>query len=103
MTKKQQLYAEIAARHTPAGVRVVTLARGARASEAKAYGMAHRWPEDEEDDFVPWMEVPEPATIRRLWTYLHEACTCIRRFRRSSKVTTIRVPRRRPNWEPSGS
>ena len=47
MTKKQQLYADIAARHTPAGVRVVTLARGARASEAKAYGMAHRWPEDE--------------------------------------------------------
>ena len=22
---------------------------------------------------MPWMEVPEPTTIRRLWTYLHEA------------------------------
>jgi hypothetical protein len=35
--------------------------------------MAHRWPEDEEENFVPWMEVPEPTTIRRLWTYLYEA------------------------------
>jgi hypothetical protein len=30
MTKRQRLYAEIAARHTPAGVRVVTLENGAR-------------------------------------------------------------------------
>jgi hypothetical protein len=75
MTKRQQLYAAIAARHTPAGIKVVTLENGARASEGKAYGLAHRFPEDEEeeDGFTPWMEVPEPITLRRLWTYLHEA------------------------------
>jgi len=57
LTKRQQLYANIAARHTPDGVRVVTLENGARTKEGKAYGMAHRWPEDEEEEenFVPWM------------------------------------------------
>jgi hypothetical protein len=75
LTKRQQLYANIAARHTPDGVRVVTLENGARTKEGKAYGMAHRWPEDEEEEenFVPWMEVPEPTTIRKLWTYLHDS------------------------------
>ena len=29
--------------------------------------------EEEEKGFVPWMEVPALTTIRRLWTYLHEA------------------------------
>ena len=45
------------------------------AREGKAYGLAHRWleDEDEEENFVPWMEVPAPITVRRLWTYLHEA------------------------------
>jgi hypothetical protein len=76
MIKKQRLYAEIAARHTPEGVKVVTLAEGARASEAKAYGMAHRFPETEEaqDDpnWRPWIEVPRPTTFHQLWTYVHE-------------------------------
>ena len=75
MTKKQKLYADIAARHTPEGIKIVTLARSARTKEGNAYGMAHRWAEDEEEEegFVPWTEVPAPTTIRRLWTYLHEA------------------------------
>ena len=49
--------------------------RSGQRSKGLRYGppVAHRWPEDEEEDFVPWMEVPEPTTIRRLWTYLHEA------------------------------
>jgi hypothetical protein len=77
VTKRQLRYAAIAARHTPPGVKVVTLAEGARASEAKAYGMAHRWPESEEEEngaeWTPWMEVPKPTTIHKLWTYVHES------------------------------
>jgi hypothetical protein len=75
LTKRQQRYADIAERHTPEGIRVVFLDDGARASEGNAYGLAHRFPEDEEEEegFIPWMEVPAPTTIRRLWTYLHEA------------------------------
>jgi hypothetical protein len=71
MTKKQKLYADIAARHTPEGIKIVTLARSARTKEGNAYGMAED--EEEEKGFVPWMEVPALTTIRRLWTYLHEA------------------------------
>jgi hypothetical protein len=73
--RHQRHYADIAARHTPEGIKVVYLDDGARASEGKAYGLAHRWPadEDEEEGFVPWMEVPRPTTVRRLWTYVHEA------------------------------
>ena len=75
LTKRQRHYADIAARHTPAGIKVVFLDDGARASEGKAYGLAHRFPEneDEEENFVPWIEVPRPKTLRRLWSYLHEA------------------------------
>jgi hypothetical protein len=74
LTKRQRHYADIAGRHTPAGIKVVFLDDGARASEGKAYGLAHRFPEDEEEEenFVPWIEVPRPTTIRKLWTYLHE-------------------------------
>jgi hypothetical protein len=57
---------------------VVFLAKGARTCEGKAYGMAHRWAEDEEEEeeeagFTPWMEVPQPTALYKLWTYLHEA------------------------------
>jgi hypothetical protein len=66
---KRQLYADIAARHTPEGVKVCPVSE----EHKKDFrGMAHKFAEDEdeEEDFVPWMEVPEPTTIGRLWTYL---------------------------------
>jgi hypothetical protein len=48
--------------------------------------MAHRFAEseDQEDNFAPWMEVPKPTTLTRLWTYLHE-CIHLR-----SKISPVR-------------
>ena len=80
MTARQQRYADIAARHTPEGVRIVPLAGK---HQEDFYGLAHAFPEteEEEEDFVPWIELayPEPKTLRQLWTYVHELAHLRRR------------------------
>jgi hypothetical protein len=77
---KRQLYADIAARHTPKGIRVSPPPTG----RSWMKGMAQTYDEsdgseeneEEEERCRPFMQVPEPTTLGRLWTYLHE-CTHI--------------------------
>jgi hypothetical protein len=60
---KRQLYIDIALRHTPEGIKICTVSEEMKA--AGHLGLAHRFAEweDEEDDFVPGMEVPRGRSL----------------------------------------
>jgi hypothetical protein len=64
--KKEDLYRQIAAKHTPHWVRAIPVVDDGDGHR----GLAN--PHEEDDEGYLTMEVPEPNTIGGLWVYLHE-------------------------------